>query len=150
MKKSGFIILAICLLGLAYLLLSKGDRNQLNSSSTASSNSSSGEVNQQGQSGSNESAVNEAGVESSVELTELSVDQKTAFQTARQASIKGKFNVAREELHTLLVEKPELVRQVITDNGFRKFRETDDFRKLLLILDKDPHQELGLPPIHLE
>lgn len=79
MKKSGFIILAICLLGLSYLLLSKGDRNQPNSSSTASSNSSSGEVHQQGQSGSNESVVDEAETESSVDLTELSVDQKTAF-----------------------------------------------------------------------
>ncbi len=149
MKKSGFIILAICLLGLAYLLLSKGDRNQPISSSTDSSNSSSGEVRQQPD-GVEGSVVNGPGVESSVELTELSVQQKTAYETARQASIKGKFNVAREELHTLLVEKPELVEQVVTDNGFRKFRETDDFRKLLLILDRDPHQELGLPPIHLE
>jgi len=58
--------------------------------------------------------------------------------------------VAREELHTLLNDKPELLEQVILDNGFRKFRETDDFRKLLLIMNKDPYQELGLPPVHLD
>jgi len=152
LKKSRFIILALCIVGLAYLLLpGSGSKQQL--AGTAGPQDTDGQVLDAaaGVNSADSSQAADAEVDEGENLVaSLPEGDKASYLAARQASIKGKFQVTREELHTLLVNKPEVLEQVVSDNGFRKFRETDDFRKLLLILGKDPHQELGLPPIHLE
>ena len=150
MKKSRFIILALCLVGLAYLLLSGSGSKQQSAANRDSQVSSDQVLDAAGGANSaNTSQVVEGEGEGNL-VANLPDGDKASYQAARQASIKGKFQVTREELHTLLVNRPEVLKQVVSDNGFRKFRETDDFRKLLLILDRDPYKELGLPPINLE
>lgn len=71
------------------------------------------------------------------------------YLSARELAAAERFRETSERLHGILLKRPELTDRVLTDQAFRKYREHDDFRKLLNLLGRDVYQDLGLGPIQI-